>query len=950
MIFTLLETIETIESAEPGNRNDNEYLKNSNKFNAYVLDHFNDVVKISVVEFFDEFTEIKEYISTFEGNVEVVQERDRFYPKSSDGFILKVRKLGKLFFLKINWSLIGGLNLFRRLFNKPPVPKQFWNHKVKEQQLAELVYFVSFLEKINLMIADALLFRQEIFQRIKSVDRSIELFLLVKEKWEQNDLKEELNQCGEEILAKKKEIELFFIQLKKELDEYYKELHKKAGTIEFPSRKISLGKLKKKANQQIKKQNGLLNSFERRAFALFEHWRLVYEIRFSNLSVTGHFSSKEKELKSMFDEVLIAKDASFVTLLESAFEKITEKKELARVQDDLLSRQLLKEDIPAYIERLMETDFVTHLEQLKASCAKELEKTKASYLLPAKKSWDNDNEISKLRKTNVLDIVRGCLEESVEETIIKQKTELINGIQLCLSNTEDLAGIVEYALDYFNTKDAEKELDRHTEFANGIERAVKKARENKQHNLDFSSKLVDELNKINSSFIEEITNAILPDNLNQKQTEMIRKKRIRDARNVLITGLTFGKEIFTKSHVRILGLIKQVREKYTTYREVLGLSDKSETIGSELSNYLSETEKAIARLPLMYQRLFKITPLTNARFRIERPQVIQQLETAYSNWTNGKFAPTCLVGETGSGMTSTVNIFEDKFGHQYSFYRFNLDQRIATEAEFIAFLRTVFNDLQFESIDELLEKIQELKGRRIVVLENIQQLFVRKIHGFKNLLLFFRLISQSNSKIFWLSTCLLHTFRYLDYTLQMSNYYGHVVSLDTLSKEQLTEVITKRHKFSGFKLNFHEPKDFSPKRSYKKMSESEKQAYLQEDYFKQLYNYAQNNLSLALVFWMRSVVCVEDNNFYLQYRYLDYSFFNSLTNPQVTTLHALLLHGSLSLEEHVAIFSWQKEESLAHLMVFADDGILIKKEDRYFINPLVYRQVVNHLDVLNYIH
>lgn len=950
MISTLLETINMVEASKGDHKNNSAYFDLSKQFSSHVQDHFNALDAIEGTEFFDHFTDVNEYIEGFEDAVSEIQNRERFYAQSSDRLVLKIRKLGKLFFLKINWMLIGGVNVFRRIFKKSPISKTFWKHKVNQKQLAELVYLVNFLDNTNQIIGETLQFRQEIFQRIKAVDRQIEYFILVKETWGENELEKELNECAELIQSRKKEIEAFFDQLKRNLDALYEELYPKVGTIEFPLRRIQQGRLKKKSARYLKIQNTLLNNYQRRAFSLFEHWRLVYEIRFSNLSFTNHFINKEVSLRDMFDEILITKDDSFVTLLETAFKKISTEEDLHFVQNDLLSEQLLKQGIPAYTERIMETDFIAHLDLLNTSCSEEYANSMESYLLPVKKAWDQDERVPKLRETNVSSIVRGCLSESVEETILKQKNELINSIQLSLSNAGDLAGVVEYALEYYNTKDVEDSADQHAEFANSIERALKKAKENKQHNLDLSRNLIEELGKINRQFIEEITNAILPDNLNQKQTEMIRKKRIKDARNNVMNVLVFAKELFTKSHVRFLGLIKQARIKYTAYREVLGLSDKSETIGSELSNYLSETEKAIARLPLMYQRLFKIAPLTNAKFRIERPKVIQQFEIAYSNWTSGKFAPTCLVGETGSGMTSSVNIFEEKFGHQYPFYRFSLERKITTEHEFIEFLKTVFDDLSFESMDELHSQIGELKGRRIIIIENIHHLFLRKVNGFKVLPLFFRLISESNKKIFWLSTCLLYTFNYFDYTLKVSNYYGHIVRLENLNKDQLTEIITKRHKFSGFKLNFLEAKNFNPKRSYKKMTESQKQDYLREDYFKRLYSYAQNNLSLALVFWMRSVVNVEDNNFYLQYRHLDYSFFTSLSNPQVITLYNLLLHGCLTLEEHMAILAWQKEESLDHLMVFTDDGILIKKENYYYINSLVYRQVVNHLDVLNYIH
>ncbi|MFA9370753.1 MAG: hypothetical protein ACERIH_03505 [Labilibaculum antarcticum] len=950
MISTLQETIGSIEKSKDISDDLSGYRKSSEEFKKYIHDNFHEINKFDVSEFFDQFAEIKEYISGFEEQVDEVQDKDRFYALPSDGMVLKTRKLGKLFFLKINWGLLSVRNLFRKLFKKEAIPKNFWKHKIHRQQLAELIYFVHLLEDANPLVEDVLSFRQNIFQSIKEIDKQIEANLLVNSKWIENDFTQQLTELSQQIGAKKIEIELHFKEMKEALDLLYAELHAKAGTLEFPSSKIQSRKLTKRASKNLKNQQELFANYNSRAFALFEHWRLVYEVRFSNLAITNIFNQSEVKIKSILDEVLLASDAFFVSNLEKASEKIENESDLQDVQDNLLSKQLLAERIPNYIEKLMETDFSLHFDLLTSNSIKEFETIPSSYLLPSRKGWNKNSRAPKLRETNVMDIVSGCLNESIENPLFIQKEALINGIQKTLSNTSELSGIVEYALEYYNAEDLEGGINQLSEFGEGIERAVQKAKENRQYNVELSREVIDQINKINSSFIAEISSAILPDNLDQKQTEMIRKKRIRNAKNLLINGLSFLKDVLSRSQARILDLNKQARLKYTAYRKVLGLSEKKETIGSELSNYLSETEIAIARLPLMYQRLFKIAPIANAKFRIERPKVIQQLEIAYSNWTNAKFAPTCLVGENGSGITSVVNVFEDKFGHQYPFYRFSLDRKISNEEDFILFLKTVFKDLKFESIDELIAKIQELKGRRIIVIENVHQLFLRKRHGFKNLSQFFRLISQTNSRIYWLSTCLLYTFKYLDYTLKMSDYFGYVVNLDSLNKEQLTEIIIKRHKFSGFKLNFLPPKDFYPKRSFKRMSEAEKQTYLHEDYFNRLYKFAENNLSLALLFWMRSVISVEDNNFYLQYKHLEYSFFNTLSPSQITTLHALVLHGGLLLEEHAAIFDWEKEESFAHLMVFTDDGILIRRNEVYLINPLVYRQIANHLAVLNYIH
>ncbi|PKQ63071.1 hypothetical protein BZG02_09900 [Labilibaculum filiforme] len=950
MISTLQATLHSIEENKGVSDDYSAYKKHSEEFKKCVQAYFQAINNFDVSEFFDQYAEIKESIAGFEALVVEFQDKDRFYSLPADGLVLKTRKFGKRFFLKTNWGLLSVRNKFRTLFKKEPIPKNYWKHKIPSQQLAELVYFVRFLEDVTPIVEDVLSFRQEIFKRLKAIDKQMETNLLGADKWVENDFQQALIELSQQIGAKKIELDINFKELKEVLDAHYTELHAKTGTIEFSVGKIQASKLNRKALRIIKRHEKLFHTFNSRAFAVFEHWRLVYEVRFSNLSVTAIFNQREAKLESSLQEVLLSSDSYFVSILEEALARIQEEKDLQDVEDNLLAKQLLAERVPNYIEKLLETDFAPHFDQLKLDCSEAFANVSSNYLLPSKKGWHNVSSLPKLRETNVLDIVSGCIEEAIDTPLLTQKEALVNGIQKSLSNTSELAGIVDYALEYFNAKDHEQGGDQLVEFTAGIERAVQKAKENKQHNIELSRDAVAQINTINSNFITEISSAISPENLDEKQTEMIRKRRIRNAKNRLISGLLFFKVILSSSYKKVLDVSKQAHQKYTAYREVLGLSEKKETIGSELSNYLSETEISIARLPLMYQRLFKVAPITNAKFRIEREQVIQQLEIAYSNWTSGKFAPTCLVGEAGSGITSMVNVFKEKFGHQYAFYRFDLETKISSEEEFIQFLQTVFADLEFNSMDELIEKVQHLKGRRIIVIENVHQLFLRKLHGFKNLTEFFRLISQTNSQIFWLSTCLLYTYKYLNYTLKMSDHFGYVVNLDSLNREQLTEIIIKRHKFSGFKLHFLPPKYFHPKRNYKRMSEVEKQNYLEADYFNRLYKFAQNNLSLALVFWMRSVVSIEDNNFYMQYKHLEYSFFNTLSTAQITTLHALVLHGGLRLEEHAAIFAWKKEESFAHLMVFTDDGILIKKNGVYLVNPLVYRQISDHLAVLNYIH
>ena len=76
-----------------------------------------------------------------------------------------------------------------------------------------------------------------------------------------------------------------------------------------------------------------------------------------------------------------------------------------------------------------------------------------------------------------------------------------------------------------------------------------------------------------------------------------------------------------------------------------------------MSDYLVETEEAVNRLPFVYQRLFKLEPLSTFDLYIERAEAYEKFKLAYSRWKNGKFAPAIISGEKGSGKTSFINRF-----------------------------------------------------------------------------------------------------------------------------------------------------------------------------------------------------------------------------------------------------------------------------------------------------
>jgi len=162
----------------------------------------------------------------------------------------------------------------------------------------------------------------------------------------------------------------------------------------------------------------------------------------------------------------------------------------------------------------------------------------------------------------------------------------------------------------------------------------------------------------------------------------------------------------------------------------------------------------------------------------------------------------------------------------------------------------------------------------------------------------------------------------------------------------------RRHRVSGYNLKFESPKSRTKETNIlgKKIPEKT-QENITKEFFEDLNVFAQSNISLALLYWLRSTVSFENNTVVIgKIKNIRFDFLSSLDTTSIFTLHTLLLHESLSIREHAAIFHQEEKQSRMTLMVLEDSGILKVEDGFYTINQIIYRQVVNVLRNKNLIH
>ena len=486
----------------------------------------------------------------------------------------------------------------------------------------------------------------------------------------------------------------------------------------------------------------------------------------------------------------------------------------------------------------------------------------------------------------------------------------------------------------------------------GLDRALKKIGDidNQILNLNesFSQKTKEPIDKLNEDLIKltftdsifEQRIKIAKDRALQKSREY-RKETVNKIKTALPKLISLAKEGYTRS-----------TQLYSKTRKFIGLEKTVSTVKGEVSNFLSETAEAINKLPFVYQRLFVVEPIADERFFFGRDDELQKINNAYSRWSNGKFSPTIIFGEKGSGATSLINMFIKKTDFQDELIRISLDETCASKNDF---LKLFSDDQKVNATGELQDLISYLNEKssikKIIVLENLQHLYLRKINGFENLKFLFELMSETNENVFWITTCTIYGYRYLQKTVSISDYFTNRIELGDLNDKQIIDIIIKRHRVSGYDLFFEADESIILNKKFQKLSDDEKQIQLEKSYFSNLNKFADSNISLALLFWVRSTSSISEDKITIGHLpKIDFSFLSALSNTKLFILNLLLLHDGLTEEDASNINGTSIDSNRRLLITMEDDGILVRKNKLFLINPLLYRPIVEVLKSKNIIH
>lgn len=403
-------------------------------------------------------------------------------------------------------------------------------------------------------------------------------------------------------------------------------------------------------------------------------------------------------------------------------------------------------------------------------------------------------------------------------------------------------------------------------------------------------------------------------------------------------------------------IFRILKQFYSKGQKLLGFQSEDDAKGyiqAGASEFLSETEQRFAELPLIYRRLFSEEALTETRFFRGRTTFQTMFLESYGIWDRGHFANFMIIGEKGSGKTSCIQLLPKLVELNQPIIRSAISSTLWKEDQLVGELSKLLGYESAKTKEELIDAVNGSKEKRIVMIEGFQNVFLRYIQGFEALEAFLLIISKTSSRIFWVISCSRYSWELLNKIYQTAGYFSHIRGIDNVDSDVVQDVILTRHRVSGYDLHFQPSKDLKSSRSFRKLESDpvEQQKLVRTEFFKGLSKVAQGNISIAMLYWLRSIRNIGlDSIEIAPFSEINVTLGDAFTNDDLFALASLVQHDDLNVRELAFTLNMSEHESLLILSKLTARAILIEKNHRFYLNPLLYRHIVNVLKLKNIIH
>jgi len=237
------------------------------------------------------------------------------------------------------------------------------------------------------------------------------------------------------------------------------------------------------------------------------------------------------------------------------------------------------------------------------------------------------------------------------------------------------------------------------------------------------------------------------------------------------------------------------------------LSEGEKKLKQEMPQEVPLKEEELCEIPDEIKNLFSLSPLEDRKWFVGREEELKEFNKAIHRSTEaherpffeGKAASLSLVGERGIGKTSFLMANKSIFDGVEMLYI-----PISRGRDKYQSLKDVFQECGVRTFEEgeFREYALDSSSRKVIILDNCHNLFLRMIGGFETIKELLNLIVSARSDVLWILAFNSYAWNYLDYTMNIGSYFESILTLKPLKTEEMEALIIKRVEEHGLKISF----------------------------------------------------------------------------------------------------------------------------------------------------
>ena len=902
------------------------------------------------------------YLETVDESRNLPEGKERYRKLSGDSLFLGIGKWWKRFFYNISKWPEKIANAFRKLFKRQVKELRPWHHQVKFRNLTE--YYLKEKLSYELIPIFEQIFKTSIgatkvcWKIDEQLDKAFEHYLEKEDHSYTPDVVvvEPIDQEISRLKKLKEKLREDILEVYERVFEAYAASYDKVGTIEASNSRYNARKRSKQHKAVLQRYKSLIIGWSNTLLVLSDDWEIDLELFVIIFSALQDYQDTLKDFKARIEKVSRLKLEQIRQILVDVELKLRGEEDNAEFQKllkvelenlrELLSPQLL----PETNSLILAQDFPALVNNIEADVDRLIQSISTRRSVMKGAAYDQPVRTSALSFVSPYELINFESWPQFQKILKTVKLDVVEKINHMQNDVMDIGQIVEFnlesALSLFQQDPIEN--DPKEIAAEGIKRTLEKVEDISKELHSMMQVIEGELRQGLLSFNKSLITFTNNENIFDIRVRIARGKALEKSARFKEKLIHSVRNFIPMVAVQGRSLYREISNAVLRASKKFGIAGQQKVITTELADFLVETEKSIEQLPFVYQRLFRTEPLTDFNFFEGRISDLATLNHAYNNWTKGRFASTIIIGEKGSGVTTLVNYYLKDLSSSHKIYLLRVSNHICDLKDLLGFFSQEFEQ-HFDSVEALREFLND--GKKLIVLEHVQKLYLKKVNGFNVIKQLNELISTTNKSVFWLVTCTGYAWQYLDKTTGLSEHFSYVVHLSEFDDEAIVNMINKRHRVSGYNVQFEPAPSELNQKKFKKLKNTEQQIYLRDKYFSALNKIAKSNVKLALLYWLRSTKSINGNTIVIgSLKDIDFSFMNNLSANKVYVLANLLLHDGMSEEGYMEITGHSRGKAFGILQPMFEDGILTLHNAEYHVNPLLYRQTVMMLKMKNIIH